>query len=345
MAKPAESFLSVLKLLVVAAAVVAAILAAIGLVAPVAAVSAVPGVTLGAVAALTFGRIGPSVLTVLVLCVITWVAFLVNGNVWVSASLMGLVGLALGLSCRIGLHSLVMTIAIFSSSALFPATPPAGEIGNVAGATSTAAAILAGGVISAICFHLLTRGKTLPKSPIIAWQDTSVHTIALVVTLFIGTLAVLSWDRTPVGAWLLVTIVVLSQPIDIITRRRSIERVLGTAAGALLAGLVAIVVTTEWVTITIALLCLVLAWSFRLSHPEVEQGHRYWIYALIWTPAMVLLAVPQGGSVTLDADGQRVLLTVIAAIAVVLVSYAARFSIIRLADRNRNAGSDSPAVR
>jgi hypothetical protein len=281
---------------------------------------------------------------VLVLCAITWVAFLVNGNVWVSAALMGLVGLALGLSCRLGLHPIVLVIAIFSSSAFFPVTPPAGAIGNVAGATSTAAAILAGGVVSAVCFHVLARGRTMPRPPTIPWQDTSVHTAALVVTLFIGTLAVLSWDRTPVAAWLLVTIVVLSQPADVITRRRSIERVLGTVAGALLAGLVALVMSAEWVTVTIALTCLVVAWSYRLSHPEVEQGYGYWIYALVWTPAMVLLAVPQGGSATLDADGQRILLTLVAAIAVVLASYAARFAVMRLADRNRSTGSDSPAA-
>ena len=48
------------------------------------------------------------------------------------------------------------------------------------------------------------------------------------------------------------------------------------------------------------------------------------VYALIWTPAMVMLAVPQGGSATLDADFARVLFTIVAAVAVVAVTYLVR---------------------
>ena len=108
-------------------------------------------------------------------------------------------------------------------------------------------------------------------------------------------------------------------------------------AGAAVAGLIIVAVTAEWLLITIALVCLVFAWSFRLSHPAVEQGHGYWVYALIWTPAMVMLAVPQGGSARLDADFARVLFTLVAAIAVVAVTYLVRQIVNRATPTAPNA--------
>ena len=317
-------FAAVFKLLLLAGVIVAAIAGVIAIGFPTAALVSFPGIVLGALSALTFGRFGPSLAALAVLCAITWVAMLVYSNPWASASIMGLVGVALGLSCRIGLHGIALNIAIFVSAAFFAVLAPVGQVGTIPAANSTTAAILVGGLMSITVFLLVGRGKKLPPVTPFPWPDTLVHTVSVAVTLFAATWIVLPWDRTPVSAWLLVTIVVLSQPIDQVTVRRSVQRVLGTLAGAVLAGLIIVIATAEWQLITIALICLVFAWSFRLSHPAVEQGHEYWVYALIWTPAMVMLAVPQGGSATLNADLARVMFTIAAAIAVVAVTYLVR---------------------
>ena len=330
------SFSAAFRVLLIAGVIVAVIAGLIGIGSPSAALLSVPGIVLGAVSALTFGRFWPGVAALLVLCVITWSALLVFDRVWLSAVIMGLIGFAQGLSSRTGLHSIALNIAIFGSSAFFAVVVPVGQVGTMAGATSTAAAILAGGVISLVVFLLIGRGKTLPRAAAYSWPDTIVHTTALSVTLFTATAIVLSWDRTPVSAWLLVTIIVLSQPNDEVTVRRSVERVLGTLAGAMLAGLIAIAVSAQWLLITLALICLVFAWSYRLSHPAVEQGCGYWVYALIWTPAMVIIAVPQGGSATLNADFARVVFTIAAAVSVVVVTYAAR-RFVRLKSAPRRA--------
>lgn len=243
---------------------------------------------------------------------LTWVALLVYINPWAAATIMGLVGIALGLSCRIGLHGIALNIAIFVSAAFFAVLAPVGQVGTMPTANSTTAAILVGGLMSIAVFRLVARGKTLPPVNAYPWPDTVVHTVSVAVTLFAATGIVLTWDRTPVSALFLVTIIVLSQPFDQVTVRRSVQRVLGTLAGAAIAGLIIVTVTAQWQLIAIALVCLVFAWSFRLSHPAVEQGNGYWVYALIWTPAMVMLAVPQGGSATLNADFARVLFTIVA---------------------------------
>ncbi|MDQ1304482.1 MAG: hypothetical protein QG671_309 [Actinomycetota bacterium] len=320
----ALSFAAALKVLLFAGVIVAGIAGVIAIGFPTAALLSFPGIVLGAISALSFGRFWPSLAALGVLCALTWVALLVFSNAWAAAEIMALVGIALGLSCRIGLHGITLNIAIFTSAAFFAVLAPVGQVGTISAASSTAAAILVGGLMSITVFLLVARGKTLPKATIFPWPDTVVHTVSVSVTLFAATGIVLTWDRTPVSAWLLVTIVVLSQPIDQVTVRRSIQRVFGTLAGAVLAGVIIVTVTAEWLLIAIALVCLVFAWSYRLSHPAVEQGHKYWVYALIWTPAMVMLAVPQGGPATLEADLARVIFTIAAAIAVVAVTYLAR---------------------
>lgn len=318
------SFAAAFKLLLVAGAIVGVIAGVIAVGFPAAALVSFPGIVVGSVSALTFGRFLPGLAALAALCAITWMAMLVYPNVWVSAAIVGLIGFALGLSSRVGLHGVVLDIAIFASAAFFAVLAPVGTVGTLQAASSTTAAIFVGGVMAIVVFLLIARGKTLPRPPTVPWPDTVVHTASVTITLFAATAILLAWDRTPVSAWLLVTIIVLSQPVDEVTVRRSVERVLGTLAGAVLAGLIILLVTAEWQLIVIALVCLVFAWSFRLSHPEVEQGHEYWVYALIWTPAMVMLAVPQGGSATLDADLARVLFTIAAAVAVVAVTLVVR---------------------
>lgn len=337
MTGPALSFAAAFKVLLIAGAIVGAIAGVMAIGFPTAALASFPGIVLGGISALTFSRWWPSLAALAVLCAITWVALLVYSDAWVAAAIMGLVGIALGLSCRIGLHGIALNIAIFASAAFFAVLAPVGQVGTMPAANSTTAAILVGGLMSIAVFRLIARGKTLPPVAAYSWPNTAVHTVSVAVTLFAATGIVLTWDRTPVSAWLLVTIVVLSQPIDEVTVRRSVQRVLGTLAGAAVAGLIIVAVTAEWLLITIALVCLVFAWSFRLSHPAVEQGHGYWVYALIWTPAMVMLAVPQGGSARLDADFARVLFTLVAAIAVVAVTYLVRQIVNRATPTAPNA--------
>ena len=129
------------------------------------------------------------------------------------------------------------------AAAFFAILAPVGQVGTMAAANSTTAAILVGGLMSITVSRLIARGKTLPPVAAYSWPNTAVHAVSVAVTLFAATGIVLAWDRTPVSAWLLVTIVVLSQPIDEVTVRRSVQRVLGTLAGAVIAGLIIVAVT------------------------------------------------------------------------------------------------------
>lgn len=82
-----------------------------------------------------------------------------------------------------------------------------------------------------------------------------------------------------------------------------------------------------WQALVIGFIFVAPAWNYRVWHPVVETGHYFWIYSLLRTPAMVLLTVPQVGSETLDADVQRGLLTLLAAVVVALVRVLVRVGV------------------
>jgi uncharacterized membrane protein YccC len=224
-----------------------------------------------------------------------------------------------------------MAMAVFTAGAFFPTHVPGdAPPGSLQGAVGIALAVLLGGVLGAVVLRVVLRHHHAPhSSPPVAWPDVLVNAVALGATLLLGTAAVLAWDRGPVASWLMITIVVLAQPTDERTLRRSAQRLFGSLAGSLIAACFALVLATTWQSAIVAFAFFIVAWSYRLSHPAVETGHGYWIYTVITTPAMILLAVPYGGDRTLEAAGQRAGLTVVGVIAVVLVTQVVRWVVVR----------------
>lgn len=309
----------------------AVILAGIYLVLPELALAAAPGLMVGAFTVLLRGRLQDGLLAVAVQAALSGTAFLVTSSPWQSGVLMALVGIAMALGGRVGWRTPIMVMAVFTAGAFFPVHVPGDAApGSWQGAAGVALAIVVGGVLGAVVLRVvLRRHRAHPPSPPVAWPDVMVNSVALGVTLFIGTAAVLAWDRSPVASWLMITIVILAQPTDERTMRRSAQRLFGSLAGSLIAAGFALVLTATWQSAIVTFAFFTVAWSYRLSHPAVEAGHGYWIYTIITTPAMILLAVPYGGELTLEAAGQRVGLTIVGVIAVVLVTQVARWAVVR----------------
>lgn len=321
---------------------IVAVLGAIGLLLPEMAGAATAGVVVGAVTVLLRGSLRDAVLAAFAQACLSGVAFVLTGSPWVAGVLMAGMGVAMALAGRIGWRSVVMILSLFTASALFPVHVPGdAPPGSIVGAVGIALAVLLGGLLGGVVLRWAVPHHRPTARPPVAWEDVAVNAVALGVTLGIGTVAVLTWDRTPVASWLMVTIVVLATPTDDVTMRRSAERLAGVLAGCLIAAVLALVLDAEWQSGLIALALFVAAWSFRLSHPAVEKGHGYWVYALVSTPAMVLLAVPAGGHATLAAVGQRAVLTIGAVVAVVLLTQVARWVAIRWA--TARGGEESPA--
>ena len=339
----ARGFWHVARQLLLFFALIALILAAIALAAPELAGAAPPGVMVGAITVLLRGRLRDALVAVAATAVLSGAAFLVTHSPWESGVLMAAVGVAMALGGRAGWRTAIMAMAVFTAGAFFPTHVPGDAApGSWAGAGGIALAVVVGGVLGALVLHLVLRRRHAPpRPPAIGWADVIVNAVALGLTLLIGTAAVLAWDRGPAASWLMITIVVLAQPTDERTMRRSAQRLFGSLAGSLIAAGFAFVLSTTWQAAIVAFAFFIVAWSYRMSHPAVEQGHGYWIYTVITTPAMVLLAVPYGGQRTLEAAGQRAGLTIVAVIAVVLVTQVARWAVVR-ATSGRDPGPAAP---
>lgn len=326
-----RSFWHIARLLLLFFALVAAILVVIALALPQLAIAAAPGVMVGAVTVLLRGRLRDGLLAAVAQAVLSGAAFLVTHSPWESGVLMAFVGVAMALGGRVGWRTVLMAMAVFTAGAFFPTHVPGdAPPGSLQGAVGIALAVLLGGVLGAVVLRVVLRHHHAPhSSPPVAWPDVLVNAVALGATLLLGTAAVLAWDRGPVASWLMITIVVLAQPTDERTMRRSAQRLFGSLAGSLIAAGFALVLATTWQSAIVAFAFFIVAWSYRLSHPAVETGHGYWIYTVITTPAMILLAVPYGGDRTLEAAGQRAGLTIIGVIAVVLVTQVVRWVVVR----------------
>ncbi len=328
-------FWHVARLLLLFFALVAAMLVVIALALPELAMAAAPGVMIGALTVLLRGRLRDGLLATAAQAVLCGAAFLVTHSPWESGVLMALVGVAMAFGGRVGWRTVLMAMAVFTAGAFFPVHVPGNAApGSWQGAAGIALAILVGGVLGAVVLRLVLRHHAAPHhSPPVGWPDVVVNAVALGVTLLIGTAAVLAWDRGPVASWLMITIVVLAQPTDERTMRRSAQRFFGSLGGSLIAAGFALVLTATWQSAIVAFAFFIVAWSYRLSHPAVELGQGYWIYTIITTPAMILLAVPYGGDRTLEAAGQRIGLTIVGVIAVVLATQVARWAVVRATER------------
>jgi len=326
-----RSFWHVARELLLFFALIAVLLVVIALALPELAIASAPGVMIGALTVLLRGRLRDALLAVAVQAALCGAAFLVTHSPWQSGVLMALVGVAMAFGGRVGWRTVVMAMAVFTAGAFFPVHVPGNAApGSWQGAAGIALAIVVGGVLGAVVLRLVLRHHHAPRhSPPVGWPDVVVNAVALGVTLLVGTAAVLAWDRGPVASWLMITIVVLAQPTDERTMRRSAQRLFGSLAGSLIAAGFALVLTATWQSAIVAFAFFIVAWSYRLSHPAVELGHGYWIYTIITTPAMILMVVPYGGDRTLEAAGQRVGLTIAGAIAVLLVTQVARWAVVR----------------
>ena len=338
-----RGFVHVAKLLLLFFALDAVIIVGIALVLPQLAAASVPGLMVGAFTVLLRGRLRDGLLAVAVQAVLSGTAFLVTHSPWESGVLMALVGIAMALGGRVGWRTPVMVMAVFTAGAFFPVHVPGdAPPGSLEGAAGIALAILVGGALGAVVLRIVLRHHTAPrKSAPVPWPDVVVNAVALGVTLLVGTAGVLAWDRSPVASWLMITIVILAQPTDERTMRRSWQRLIGSLAGSLIAAGFALVLTATWQSAIVTFVFFTAAWSYRLSHPAVELGQGYWIYTVITTPAMILLAVPSGGHQTIEAAGQRVGLTVVGVIAVVLVTQVVRWAVVR-AMAGRGPGAATP---
>ena len=172
--------------------------------------------------------------------------------------------------------------------------------------------IWGGGALWAVLVFppLLRKMKPVPREPNTR-GDTIVYAATLTVLCTLSTLAVLIWWPGSNGAWLIVTLLVITQAGARSPVKRTVERIVGTVIGVVAAAVLAAPWTGETVLIGIGLVLLVIALTIRI-------GPNFWLFTAVITPAFVLFT-SVSSDVATSAE-QRVVDTLVGAALVLLAS-------------------------
>jgi hypothetical protein len=276
-------------------------------------VAAASWAVLGGVAVVSNFLIGGravAYLTVGLLTALTPIA-IVAGTVPVAgAALMALMCFGAGVSAARGLHRGMLLIPLYLAF-LIIAPPPWSGL-TAADRTSTSYLLwimgfFGGGALwAALVFPpLLRRAKLSPPRPE-PWArtDTLVYTITITVLCTASTLGVLIWRPGSNGAWLVVTVLVVTQLGSDATVKRAWARIAGTVVGVAIAALVASISGSEAVLLGVGLVLTVLLVVIGLS------PHSYFLWTVVVTPTVVLFTSTSIADVK-PTDAQRLGFTVI----------------------------------
>jgi Fusaric acid resistance protein-like len=275
---------------------------------------------LGGAVALTNLMIGGraiAYLSVGLLTALTPVA-IVSGAVPVAgAGLMAIMCFGVGLSAAQGLHRGMLLIPMYLAFMII-APPP--WSGHAVDRTSTSYLLwnmlfLGGGALwAALVFPPLLRKQKMPPRPE-PWtrDDTLIYTTTITVLCTASTLGVLIWRPGSNGAWLVLTLLAVTQFGADTHLKRTLGRVAGTVTGVVIAAIVASVSGSEAVLLAIGLVLLVITVVIMLG------PHSYVLYSIFITPTVVLFTSTSIADVP-ATDKQRLVFTLIGSALILLAS-------------------------
>jgi len=225
------------------------------------------------------------------------VAYAASPHALLAALVMAGAVLLYGLTLRIGLASVIAVAPVsvaFTISQPPTVLPHSSEIMNllVLGAVCVIA-VLWGAVAGTLV------GRKVPHPPLTgtSWHSTWVYTVALTLECGIVALIVGQTKFHQDGAWVLLTILMVSQPGMHRTWRKVGDRLLGTFIGFAVALVVGVPLNGHPAALTLAAIVLLgIAGYLMLS------GHPYWQFVMFLTPGVVLVVGASSNIVTTDIN-------------------------------------------
>ena len=260
------------------------------------------------------GGRGIGYLTVGLLAALAAISVVVGAVPLTGAALMALTCGGLGVSALWGLQQSMMLIPLYLCIEMI--APPAwGEVPVDRLSTSYllwTMLIWGGGALCAVLVFppLLRKMKTVPREPN-SRGDTIVYTATLTVLRTLSALAVLIWWPGSNGAWLIITLLVITRAGTRSPVKRTVARIVGTVIGVVAAAVLAAPWTGQTVLIGIGLVLLVIALTVRI-------GPNFWLFTAVITPAFVLFTSVSADN-AISAE-ERVVDTLIGAALVLLAS-------------------------
>ena len=268
-------------------------------------------------AAVAAGGVEVAILTSVVMALITPIAIIAGQSPVTGAALMALMCLTVGRMSRFGLHRATLLVPVFMAWMII--NPPFwGPKELVVRTDSTYLAwmgvfFLVGAIIPVIVLPFILKKVKLAAPQPHPRQEALPYTITITVLATGATFWILQDpSKWYAGAWLISTILVLSQIGNVGTVRLTIARVVGTTVGSLLVIALVAQVQSMLLIYVIGLVLGVIAIAAKFS-PHT------WIYFVFITPTVVCLNASSNQHLG-DLGKQRAADTLVGAALVLLAS-------------------------
>lgn len=237
------------------------------------------------------------VLLSVVLGIAGTLAILVHDAPALGALLMAVLGAAVGAAALRGLHASVLMVPL-AAEFLLVSPPPlagwstAGDAG-IGYALAVGTIVLLSGIWTSALFGVL--GRRLPRPPLepLPRGQALTYAVALTVAAAAASYVVLRWYPDGLGAWLIMTVLLLLQPDPHKALWKTVQRVTGTILGVSAAGILLVITDSAALHHALGSLLLVVAMSMHMKP--------YWRFVSVLTPAIVLMASTGADGVAVDA--------------------------------------------
>lgn len=315
-------------------------IALLGFISPTAPIVAIPGVVVALTSSMFAGhRWGLANLGGMVVC--AFVATQLNPYPIAAGLFLAALGVLMGMGAMYGLNVAFLYLPLYTGSLMIAPTPAplTGMTTHIdpqyftfSESLEAVVPIALGGLWAWLVVFAMS--KYFPPPTRTIWSKNVAIFLAIVFGVLLGLtmLLVLLYVRIPVAGWLILTLVILFQPTVTLTYSKTIRRVVGTVAGVVLAALIAAVTANTAVHMVLGVVLMIFALAFLLDKTK------YWLYVLLFTPAMVFFS--SAGINTLQADFDRLVFTLMGAVIVLVLT----LFIDKVANKLQDAAAPTSAM-
>ena len=292
--------------------------------------------TLAAMMAALFGGIRLSLLVIAGFAVAEMLALPAAPSVVWAGLVMALTSLVYGLTARRGLSALIV-VAPVGVAFLIPDPPSLGQGSMLKDALVLGLFVVVGGLWGTAFGGVLGR-KVPRKVPTgFGWPTTVAFAATMAIVTGVSMAVVVASGIGHTGAWILLTLFLVIQPVLHQTFRKALERAVGTVLGFGIALAVALVVRDATVLLVVGILFLTLA-----VYVKLDPRAQYWHFTMCLTPGIVLSEGAGANVVVTDLD--RLWASLVGVVVALLV--IAVFKLVGMRDKDREeqaASTGTPA--
>ncbi len=245
------------------------------------------GAGIAGAAAVVAGGVEVGILSSLVIGLLTPISIVAGGTPVTGAAIMALMCLTVGRLSRFGLNRATLLVPIFMAWMIIdpPTWGPQHAVDRSDGSYLAWMGVIffVGSIFAVFAFALASRKLKLPAPKPHSRRESVPYTATITVLATVATFMVLHDPaKHYAGAWLIATILVLSQVGDVGTVRRTIGRVLGTLVGSL------VVLVIVWQVHSLAVIYAI-GLLFAVAAITAKFSPHYWIYMALITPTVVCM--------------------------------------------------------